>query len=167
MIWFNSIPADLSFCKTAKYSISLKINSTAKAERLYEVLLTGENQTIWAKGFKKLVWFNPSPYDFGSIRDIHLAWIKVRERMLILEPNKHFAFSSDALTVPIVTKMVEDIQFQPTATGTIIHWNVYYNLYWFLIPFKGFLKKRIFQKMFFDFAKGLSDYAEKYPSKIS
>jgi hypothetical protein len=167
-MWFTSLPANLDYSTTAKNHLQIKITSKSSSERLYQILLDGENQNIWAKGYKKTVWFNESTYQFGSIRDIHLAWIKVRERMLALEPSKRFAFSSDALSIPLVTKMVEDISFSKISNHeTLITWNVYYDLRSFLKPFKGFLEEKFFKQMFYDFAKGLSDYAESNPIKIN
>jgi hypothetical protein len=165
-MWFNSLPVNLNYSSIANNHIQIKIISRSSSERLYEILLDGENQSVWAKGYKKTVWFNDSPTEFGSIRDIHLAWIKVRERMLALEPSKRFAFSSDALSIPLVIKMVEDINFHKISEEeTLITWNVYYDLRNFLKPFKRFLEEIFFKKMFYDFAKGLSDYAESNPIK--
>ncbi len=165
-MWFTSHPADLDYSTTAKNHLQIKITSKSSSDRLYQILLDGENQEIWAKGYKKTVWFNDSPYQFGSIRDIHLAWIKVRERMLVLEPSKRFAFSSDALSIPLVNKMVEDIIFTKINNQeTLITWNVYYELRSFLKPLKDFLEEKVFKQMFYDFAKGLSDYAEANPTK--
>jgi hypothetical protein len=164
-MWFTSLPADLDYSATAKNQLQIKITSKSSSERLYQILLDGENQNIWAKGYKKTVWFNEIPTQFGSIRDIHLEWIKVRERMLALEPSKRFAFSADALSIPLV-KMVEDINFSQVNDGeTLITWNVYYDLRSFLNPFKDFLEEKFFKQMFYDFAKGLSDYAESNPTK--
>lgn len=162
-MWFNNIPSDLSFSASAKNCLTIQISSLASSGRLYEILITGENQSDWAKGYQKTIWYNTPADNFGSIRDIHLAWIKVRERLLVLDMGKRFAFSSDALSVPIVSQMVEDILFTPQGNGTLITWHVYYNLRSYLRPFQSFLKNRIFQNMFYDFARGLSDYAESHP----
>jgi hypothetical protein len=166
-MWFTSLPANLNYITTAHHHIQITITSKSSAERLYQILLDGENQKVWAKGYKKTIWFNEIPTQFGSIRDIHLAWIKVRERMLALEPSKRFAFSSDALSIPLINKMVEDIFFNKISDDeTLITWNVYYDLRSFLKPFSRFLEEKFFKQMFYDFAKGLSDYAESNPTKI-
>jgi len=162
-MWFNNIPSDLSFSVSAKNCLTIQISSLASSQRLYEILITGENQSDWAKGYQKTIWYNTPADSFGSIRDIHLAWIKVRERLLVLDMGKRFTFSSDALSVPIVSQMVEDILFTPQENGTLITWHVYYNLRSYLQPFQSILKNRIFQNMFYDFARGLSDYAESNP----
>lgn len=165
-MWFNAVPADITFSHSAQNVIKIEMLANASAERLFEVLLTSENQTEWAKGYKKTKWYNQTPFQLGSIRDIHLSWINVRERMLVLEKGKQFSFSSDALTIPIVSKMIEDIHFTNVeGNKTLITWNVYYNLRTYLKPFGGFLKNKMFYQMFYDFAKGLSHYAEQYPTK--
>lgn len=160
-MWFNSIPVDLRFCAVAPEKILTQLVVPVPAERLYEVLLTGENQTVWAQGYVQTVWYNASPYARGSIRDIHLQWIRVRERLLALEPGRRFAFSSDALTVPLVRRMVEDIQFVTLdAHTTRIDWLVCYELAWGLRPLAGLLRP-VFTKMFADFAHGLANYAAR------
>lgn len=139
-MWFNSHPAGLSFTQTAPRHLQINVRCAASPNRLYDILLTSENQPLWAKGFRRIVWHTTSPYDLGSIRDVHLAWIRVRERFLALEPGRRFAFSSDAMTVPFVRQMVEDIHFEPVAEGqTYLRWHVYYKPIRLLKPFSGWL----------------------------
>ena len=160
-MWFDSVPVDLTFCDVAPHKIRVQLLAHASAERLYEVLLTGKNQTVWAKGYVKTAWYNASPYAMGSIRDIHLQWVRVRERLLALEPGRRFAFSSDALTVPLVRRMVEDIQFTALSETTArIDWLVAYDLVGYLQPLARMLRP-VFEKMFADFAHGLAEYAAR------
>lgn len=72
-MWFNNIPSDLSFSVSAKNCLTIQISSLASSQRLYEILITGENQSDWAKGYQKTIWYNTPADSFGSIRDIHLA----------------------------------------------------------------------------------------------
>lgn len=163
-MWYNSYPAGLHYAQTAPNHIRIELITHASAERLYQILLTSGNQPQWANGFRRVVWHTASPYDTGSVRDVHLAWISVRERFLALEPARRFAFSSDALTLPIVRQMVEDIRFEPIdeRSATLI-WNVYYEPVGWLKPINSWLRIRIFQPMFHDFVHGLARYAAAVP----
>ena len=53
---------------------------SASAERLFEVLATGEGQHTWANGYRSTTWLTEAPHGVGSVRDIHLQWVSVRKR---------------------------------------------------------------------------------------
>lgn len=151
---FACRPTDLSFIDAAPTRLVTRVESTASPERLFDVLLRGEGQTSWARGFRSIDWHG------SMLRDVHLDWISVRERFLALEPPARFCFAVDAMSVPIVTRMVEDIRFTRTATGAVIDWVVSYDLRAWLRPFARPLRAH-FAKVFEGYAVGLARYGER------
>lgn len=68
------------------------------------------------------------------------------------------------MTLPLVRKMVEDIQFERVNDPqTLIHWHIYYEMRIWLRPFNSWLKRQVFRQMFADFAQGVADYAVAHP----
>ncbi|POM22480.1 Polyketide cyclase / dehydrase and lipid transport [Actinomadura rubteroloni] len=136
----------------------------ATPDRLFEIIATGENQAAWAEGYRRTTWHTPVPHGVGTVRDIHLRWISVRERMLAWEPGARFAFSSDAMTLPLTRRLIEDIRFRPSGDGHAdLDWQVHYTPSAPFRPLSGALERRMFRPMFESFANGLAAYAEAHP----
>lgn len=161
-MWFNNAPSDAAFSKTAHTNIHFEIPVKASLHRLFEIMTTEENQHVWAKGYVKTVWHNEKPHGVGTVRDIVLEHISVRERFTVWEEGKRVAFSADALTVPLAENLMEDIRFEAVSEeGSLIIWDVYYTPRWWVLPLAGLLTKHVFTPMFRQFAEGFAQYAEK------
>jgi hypothetical protein len=137
---------------------------TASAQRVFDVLANGENQTEWADGYRSTTWFG-TERDVGTVRDIHMAWITVRERFLVWEPGARFTFTCDALSIPLAQRLIEDIAFVPTESGTSrLCWDVHFSPSPLLGRTLGDRRvQAMFAPMFGGFAAGLADYAGRHP----
>ncbi len=114
---------------------------------------------MWASGYRGTVWHTPAGP--GAVRDVRLRRINVTERFLAWEPGRRFAFSTDAMTLPLVTRMIEDITFTPDGDGgTLLGWTVHLTPRAWLRPVQGLLVRRVFEPMFDRFAAGLARQAE-------
>ena len=137
---------------------------SATADRVFEILADGENQDRWANGYRRTEWFGAAR-DVGTVRDIHMTWITVRERFLIWEPGARFAFGCDALSIPLAQRLVEDIVFRPDGPGTSrLLWDVHFSPASWLARILGNARvQAAFAPMFGDFAAGLAGYASAHP----
>ena len=158
MTRFRSVPAELEDAAGMAFHISSSRVVAASPERCFAVLADGENQAGWASGYRSTVWHTPPGP--GAVRDIRLRWITVTERFLAWEPGRRFAFSSDAMTLPLVRQMIEDISFTPHADGTLLEWTVHLTPRRWLRPVERVLVARVFTPMFEGFAAGLAGQAE-------
>jgi hypothetical protein len=139
----------------------------ATADRLFDILATGENQALWARGYRTTTWYGSTDHGVGTVRDVHLQWIVVRERFLAWTPGRRFAFSTDAASLPIVRSLIEDINFEPRPDETtLLRWTVHYTPALALRPIARTIENRFFRPMFTDFATSLARYAEQGPSQF-
>jgi hypothetical protein len=139
----------------------------ASADRLFDILATGEGQTTWAHGYRSTRWLTVEPHGVGSVRDIHLKWITVRERFLAWDPGRRFTFSSDAMSLPLARALIEDIEFEAlTPSSCRLTWTVHLTPAAALRPVSGTLARRVFAPMFDGFAAGLADYGTRHPQLV-
>ncbi|WP_405138788.1 SRPBCC family protein [Nocardia sp. NBC_01388] len=138
---------------------------SASAERTFAVLAAGEGQRDWAEGYRATTWYGTAPHDAATVRDIHLRWITVRERFLAWEPGVRFAFSTDAMSIPLAHRMIEDITFEPVGADRCkLIWQVHLDPAAALRPIESRLVRTVFQPMFESFAAGLARYASANPA---
>jgi hypothetical protein len=167
MTTFSLKASHLEDIGTMRYHLSTQRVVAAAASRVFDILSTGEQQHVWARGYRQTVWLTPPPYGVGSVRDIRLNWIAVRERFLAWEPGARFAFSADRMTMPLASQMIEDITMRPlSGRETLLVWNVHVTISTVIRPLAGMLVPKVFAPMFDGFAAGLADYAAKHPTRI-
>jgi uncharacterized protein YndB with AHSA1/START domain len=162
-MWFPLEPADLSYADAAPHSLVTEKVVPASPERLFEIITTGERQDAWFKDLRDTKWTSPAPQGVGSTRDVHLKTLSVKERFLAWEPGRRLAFTMYAITLPLTTRMMEDIRFERVgAKSTKVSWRLHYAPSALMRPVHP-LAKRFFGKMFRDTVDGLGRYAENHP----
>ncbi|WP_330228172.1 SRPBCC family protein [Nocardia sp. NBC_00508] len=140
----------------------------ASAPRTFDILATGEGQSEWAGGYRATTWYGSAPHDVGTIRDIHLRWITVRERFLAWQPAVRFTFSADAMSIPLARRMIEDITVDPVGPDRCrLVWQVHLDPALVLRPIESLVMRRFFEPMFDSFAAGLARYAGAHPDQPS
>ncbi|MEU6189093.1 SRPBCC family protein [Nocardia sp. NPDC047038] len=138
----------------------------ASAQRTFDILATGEGQGEWADGYRATTWYGNAAHDVGTIRDIHLRWITVRERFLAWEPAARFTFSADAMSIPLARRMIEDITFEPLGPGRCrMVWQVHLDPAPALRPVESLVMRRLFEPMFDSFAAGLAGFARTHSTR--
>ncbi|WP_083880432.1 SRPBCC family protein [Nocardia araoensis] len=141
---------------------------TASAQRTFDILATGEGQLEWAAGYRATTWYGSAPHDVGTIRDIHLRWITVRERFLAWEPGARFTFSADAMSIPLARSIIEDITLDPVGPDRCrLVWQVHLDPASVLRPIESLVMRRVFEPMFDSFAAGLARFACAHPDRPS
>ncbi|WP_405491286.1 SRPBCC family protein [Nocardia sp. NBC_00511] len=163
---FAGHPSGLTDIDAMRVHLRTDRTVAASAERTFEVLATGEGQREWAQGYRATTWHSPPPFGPGAIRDIHLRWITVRERFLAWEPGRRFAFSSDAMSIGLAHRMIEDIAFEPLDAGhCALTWQVHLDPVPALRPIERLFTDRVLAPMFDSFAAGLAAYATAHPHR--
>ncbi|MFC9873381.1 SRPBCC family protein [Nocardia salmonicida] len=154
-------PSFLDDIPTMRHHLRTERAVRASAHRVFDILATGEGQHRWAEGYRSTTWYGASPHDSTTVRDIHLRWITVRERFLAWEPGQRFAFSADAMSIPLARRMIEDIAFVPVDENRcLLRWQVHLDVSAGLRPVQARLVSTTFAPMFDRFAAGLARYAE-------
>jgi len=161
-MWFPTKPSELDYADSSSFRIANVVTIAAPPARVFELFATGERQETWFADFKACRWSSPEPHGVGSTREIELKMLTVKERFLAWEPGARMTFSIDAITLPIVKQMMEDLRFEPFDGGTRLVWHVHYEP---TLPMRAVhpAARTIFGRMFRLSAEGLKRYAEENP----
>lgn len=161
MPWFQLIPSELDYAQSAPFCFDHQLLLEASPQTVFEVLRDSD-WAEWFVDFRKVEWTSPDPYQTGSTRTVTLKTLAVKERFLAWEPGQRFSFSIDAISLPLLKQMMEDMQLEPVEKGrcTRVRWRVYYTPS-LLMSSVHPLARRIFGSMFKQSLTRLKDYAEK------
>jgi uncharacterized protein YndB with AHSA1/START domain len=160
-MWFHVEPSDVHFLSRAPFEFNNEAVIAAPPERVFEIFATGERQAEWFKDFVEQKWTSSEPHGVGATREVELKMLRVKERFFTWEQGKRLSFSIDAITLPIVAQMAEDLQFEPSGKGsTWLRWRAVYTpapLMRIVHP----VARTIFGKMFRASLDGLNRYVAR------
>ncbi|MEZ4314907.1 MAG: SRPBCC family protein [Polyangiaceae bacterium] len=158
-MWFATTPTELDFTTSSPHHLSFDALIEAPPERVFDIFANGEGQETWFQDFKAVRWNGSSPRGVGTTREIELKLLTVKERFVAWERGVRISFSIDAITLPLVRRMMEDLQFEAVGEkGTRLVWTVHYDLTLGMRPLHP-AAKMIFGKMFRTSLAGLVKYA--------
>ena len=163
-MWFDVEPADMSFTQSSPHQLSNEAVIDATPERVFEIFATAERQRDWFKDFVACRWTSAAPQGAGSTREITLKTLSVKERFLVWEPGKRLSFCIYASTMPLMKRMIEDMQMEPTgsdASQTRLRWTVHYEP---TLPMRLVhpVARVVFGGMFRESTEGLRRYASDH-----
>ncbi|MEZ0374555.1 MAG: SRPBCC family protein [Candidatus Sericytochromatia bacterium] len=159
--FFKLTPSELDFAAKAPYCLDNQTLIEAPPEQVFAVLSESDWHD-WFVDFKSVEWTSPAPYGVGSTRTVVLKTLTVQERFLAWEPGRRFSFSIDAISLPLVKWMMEDMHLEPVENGraTRFRWRVYYAPAP-LMQMAHPIARGIFGGMFKASLNNLKAYAEK------
>ncbi len=125
-MWHATGDVELDFTAHSPERLEFEIVCFAPAERVFEVLTSDREFGEWLEPLAECRWTTPGPHGVGSKREVvldmlapkgkgradALTALAVKERILAWERGKRFAFAIEALTIPLVRRMVEDMQLE-------------------------------------------------------
>ena len=158
-MWFQVRPVDLSFTKSSPFQFHNEAVIRAAPERVFEIMALGEEQRVWFKDFVEVRWTSAPPHGVGSMREVELKTLTVKERVLAWDPGKRLSFCIYAITVPLVSAMVEDLELIAEDGGTRVRWIVHYEPSLVMRALHGPVRSK-FGEMFRQTLEGLTRYAE-------
>jgi uncharacterized protein YndB with AHSA1/START domain len=159
-MWFKTELSELSYVDSSAHRIANVVLIEASPERVFDIFATGERQDEWFQDFVACRWTSGEPHGVGTTREIELKLLTVKERFLAWERGKRLAFSIDAITLPIVNQMVEDMHFEPALGGsTRLIWHVHYSPSLLATPIHP-AARAIFSRMFSQSAKNLAKWVK-------
>lgn len=162
-MWFATAPTELDFTENSPFRLTFDAIVEARPERVFDIFAKGEAQEIWFQDFKAVRWTSPEPHSVGTTREVELKILTVKERFVAWDRGNRLSFSIDAITVPLVKRMMEDLQFEGIGEkGTRLVWTVHYEPSLAMRAVHP-VAKMVFGKMFRTSLDGLVKYASAHP----
>jgi uncharacterized protein YndB with AHSA1/START domain len=155
-MWFRTEAADLS--RSSAHEFINVVDIEAPAERVFP-LLTGERFEEWLTDLKGMRWTSAAPHGVGSTREVHLKSLSVKERVLAWDEGRRFGFVIEAISIPIIRWMTEDMQLEPRGEGACtFRYVVRYEPVRWVRPLTPLIRP-VFAKMFRKAAQNLARIA--------
>jgi uncharacterized protein YndB with AHSA1/START domain len=163
-MWFDVEAVPLSFTESSPYRIENVVRIEASPARVFAIWATGERQAEWFQDFVANRWTTPAPYGVGSEREVELEILTVKEHFLAWEPGARMAFRIYAITLPVVSAMIEDLRLEPEGeAATRMTWTVHYRPT-LMMRLVHPVARAIFARLFRKSAQGLARYAKAHPT---
>ncbi|MCG3174773.1 MAG: hypothetical protein GMKNLPBB_03053 [Myxococcota bacterium] len=150
----------MAFLDEATHTFDNQADIGAPPAVVFQWLSDPSRMGEWFKDFAGAEWLSSPPHNAGSVREVRLKGIRVRERFLLWQPDERLAFAIDSINLPLVRNMIEDMRLEPIPGGTRVRWVVYYQPTWFLRVIHP-IARWIFGRMF---RKSLAQLAERLQS---
>lgn len=162
-MWFPTTPTELDFTTSSPHKLSFDAIVEATPARVFDIFAKGEAQESWFQDFKAVRWTSREPHTVGTTREVELKLLTVKERFVAWEPGARMTFSVDAITLPLVKRLMEDLQFEAVGEkGTRFVWTVHYEPTLVMRPVHAVVKM-VFTRMFRASLDGLVKYAAAHP----
>ncbi len=122
--WHEMQPTDETFFDTAPYVYRFPIDLPVPAERVWESLTSDRSVAAWGPGVQSLTWTSPRPFRVGTTREVVLPLhsITVREEYFRWDDGKGYSFYAREANRPVLRRMAENYELEPTATGCLFIW---------------------------------------------
>jgi len=157
-MWFPLTPAEIGFVDRARRQFSYDFHVAASPEAVFEAITEPEVFARWFPDYRGARWLSPPPHGTGSVREVKLRGLAVRERIVVYEPGQRFAFTITKMSRPLLKRMVEDYRLAPTDDGgTRVVWTIAYRPRLAVRPLEPLLKP-VFGRLFERAAAALRDH---------
>jgi hypothetical protein len=159
-MWFKLENCKLDYIERAPFNLKNSLYIPVSPERVFNIL-AGDTWKEWFQDFVGVKWLTPEESGTGSMREVKLKTLSVKETFLAWEPGKRYSFLVGEITLPLVKAMVEDIQLEPSGDeGTTVNWNVYYTPTLFMSLIHP-VPRSIFGKMFSKSLENLGKFCQQ------
>lgn len=169
-MWFRTRPCELSYADTARRLFTYDVRIEAPPQAVFELVSQPHLLPRWMPEFKGSSFLTNTPHGVGSLREVKLTGVSVRERILAWEPGQRFSFTMEQISLPLVSRMMEDYRVFAIPTGTRLRWSIAYHPHtWVRMLEKNVAPRfaRIFEGAAARLAKVAPDYALSQLTKPS
>jgi len=147
-MWFKLKATDVGFAESANKHFTYDFRVPGPPGPAFDALTDPVIFARWFPDLRDVRWVTAEPHGVGSVREVKLRGISVRERILVWEPGRRFSFTITRASAPLLTRMVEDYRLSATGDGeTRIQWTIAYQPRAILNPLERVLKPA-FSKLF-------------------
>lgn len=157
-MWFDVKPQSLDFVTRSPSHMHFDAAIYAPPERVFDVVAS-DDMGAWLPDFREMRWTSPPPRKVGSTRVVSLKMLAVKEIFLAWDRGRRLTFTMDAITLPIVDALVEDIKLEPFGPRhTRVRYGVHYTPKLWARPIEPIIRA-VFGKLFRDALRGIARVA--------
>lgn len=148
-MWFNVKAVDATFIDRARRHFTYDFTVQGTPDEVFVAITDPARFSSWFPDFEGARMVTAEPHGVGSVREVELKLVSVRERYLVYEPGVRFTFCVVATTLPLMTRMVEDFRLEPASdgAGTRVLWTIAYRPRTVLTPLVPVIRP-VFGRMF-------------------
>lgn len=121
-MWHACSPTEIDFVERSPERLEFDIIVFAPPERVFDVLVGEREMHEWLEPLVEVRWTSPTRAH-GATREVTLdlrksgdrdalTALSVKERFVAWERGKRLAFVVEATTLPLVRRMIEDMQLE-------------------------------------------------------
>jgi len=121
-MWHDSAPTELDFVERSSERLAFDIIVFAPPERVFDVLVGEREMHEWLEPLVEVRW-ESAHRGVGAKREVVLDMLRagerdsltvlaVKERFVAWERGKRLAFVIESMTLPLVRRMMEDMQLE-------------------------------------------------------
>lgn len=142
-MWFRLAPTDLVFAAIAPHELRSEAVIAAAPERVFSLFVDAKRMGEWVEDFVSCTWDPPLTRGVGAGREVAVRMLRARQRVLAWQPGERLALSAEAVTVPLVTRMLEDVRFDRLGPArTRVTWRALYAPSLAVLPVHAVLRRR-------------------------
>lgn len=151
---------DLSFLEHPPEAMQFGDTIDASADEVFDIVADSAQLAAWLQDFVSVETFTEPPHGVGMKRRVKLKTLSVDERFVVWERGKRLSFVMEAISLPIVRAMGEDLRFEALSEKQCrVRWRVGYEPSNLMVPVHP-LAKKIFGSLFQRSLTALKAYAE-------
>jgi hypothetical protein len=121
-------PQGLDFLASPPEHMDFEQDVAASADAVFAILADTDRMSLWLDDFVGAEWLGEPRGGAGSRRRVRLRTLTVIERFVAWEPGKRFAFTMEAISLPIVRAVGEDMRLEAVGEGRCrVRWRVAYD----------------------------------------
>jgi uncharacterized protein YndB with AHSA1/START domain len=133
----------LDFADWAPVVIEETLAIAAPVDRVWAAIADASAWEQWFAGMKSCRYASAEPIEAGSKRSVRVAGLRVDETMLAVDINRRYAFRIDSANLPLFAALVELVDLEPTATGTLVRYRQCFEFRGWAKPFAKLLVPQI------------------------
>lgn len=146
-MWFKVKAVDATYIDRAKRHFTYDFTVAGDPAAVFTAITEPEAMRGWFPDLVDARMITAPPPAVGSVREVTLAKLAVRERYLVYAPGERFTFCITDATLPLLTHMVEDFRLSAAPQGTRCLWTIAYRPRAALLPLSRFVRP-VFARLF-------------------
>lgn len=110
------------FATTAPRRVVVERTIDATPSDLWSIIVDNEGWTAWFPGMKRCTTTSAMATGVGATRTVKVGGLEAEERFIAWDAPRVWAFCVTRTNIPLASKMLEQIELEPTEGGTLVRY---------------------------------------------